>query len=163
MAIPTLPLQDGQEVTIVRPATEKDCPAMLALVHELAVYEKAKPEDLTITLEHFTESGFGPKPVWWGLVATSADGTIIGFANWYIRFSTWKGQRLYLEDLIVTESYRGKEIGKLLLDEVIAVARKENFSGLSWQVLDWNQPAIDFYKKYDVQMEAGWLNVLLSF
>lgn len=146
----------------MRNATRDDCPAMLALVHELAIFEKAEPKDLTITLAHFTDSGFGEQPMWWAFAAENENGEVIGFANYYIRFSTWKGQRLYLEDLIVTESYRGKGIGRRLLDELIAEAKRRKLSGLNWQVLDWNQTAIDFYKTYDVTLEDNWLNVSLN-
>src|SRR6187401_3273717 len=97
---------------IVRRAVKQDCARLLELVHELAVYEKA-PEEVTVTLEHFIESGFGQHPVWWGFVAEGND-IIIGFVLYYIRYSTWKGQRMYLEDFIVTEKARGKGVGKLL-------------------------------------------------
>ena len=96
----------------IRKAIAEDCPRMLELVNELAVYERA-PDEVTVTLEHFMESGFGPSPVWWAFVAEE-DGIIKGFALYYMRFSTWKGQRMYLEDFLVTEKMRGKGIGKLL-------------------------------------------------
>src|SRR5215212_7118254 len=90
----------------IRRAMKEDCPRMLELVKELAVYERA-PDEVTVTLDHFTESGFGPHPVWWAFVA-EVDGAVAGFALYYIRYSTWKGQRMYLEDFIVTDEYRGK-------------------------------------------------------
>ena len=90
----------------IRQATAADCPRMMELVHELAVYERA-PEAVTVTLEHFIESGFGDKPVWWALVA-EADGVVVGFALYYIRYSTSKGQRMYLEDILVIQACRGK-------------------------------------------------------
>src|SRR5579875_3702302 len=96
----------------IRRAEKKDCARLLELVKELALYERA-PNEVTITLQHFEESGFGENPVWWAFVA-EVDGTVQGFALWYIRFSTWKGQRMYLEDFYVTESMRGNGIGKLL-------------------------------------------------
>ena len=100
-------------------------------------------------------------PVWKAFVV-EADGLIVGFALYYIRYSTWKGCRMYLEDLIVTESWRGKGIGKYLFDRMIAEAREMGYNGMTWQVLDWNEPAIDFYKKYEAAIEAGWLNGSLS-
>jgi GNAT superfamily N-acetyltransferase len=144
----------------VRRARKEDCPRMLELVKELAIYERA-PDEVTVTLEHFTESGFGPKPVWWALVA-EADGEIVGFAMYYIRFSTWKGQRMYLEDFIVTDAYRGKGIGKLLFDELIEEAKEKKFNAIVWQVLKWNEPAINFYKKYNASLDGEWYNCSIT-
>ena len=149
------------EKITVRNAVENDCPRMLELIRELAVYERA-PDAVTATLEHFIESGFGEKPLWWAFVAEE-NKVIVGFALYYIRYSTWKGQRMYLEDIIVTESARGKGIGKLLFDELLIEARQRNMSGLTWQVLDWNEPALNFYKKYNAKMESEWLNGSLDF
>ena len=152
----------------IRRAVKKDCPRLLELITELAVYEKA-PDDVTVTLEHFTESGFGKNPVWWTFVATSSpypfslegEGEIVGFALYYIRYSTWKGQAMYLEDIIVTESMRGKKIGRLLFDRLIEEAKEKKFNRIIWQVLDWNEPAINFYKKYKAEFDGGWLNCSL--
>jgi len=148
-------------MTTIRPAQIQDCQAMLALVKELAVYEKA-PDEVTISLEHFMESGFGKNPVYWAFVAEE-NNIIIGFALCYIRFSTWKGQRCYLEDIIVTEEHRGKGVGKLLMDKVLQDAEEKNFHGVSWQVLDWNIPAIEFYKKYKTNFDAEWVNCMVTF
>ena len=128
----------------------------MELVKELAVYEKA-PKEVTVTLEHFEESGFGKNPVWWAFVA-EVDGSIEGFALYYIRFSTWKGQRMYLEDLYVTEAMRGKGLGKLLFDQLLEEAANRKLNGMMWQVLEWNEPAINFYKKYDTQFDPEWVN-----
>ncbi|WP_407667042.1 GNAT family N-acetyltransferase [Mucilaginibacter sabulilitoris] len=132
----------------------------MELVHELALYEKA-PEEVTVTLQEFEDAGFGTKPVWKAFVA-EANGIIVGFAVYYIRYSTWKGCRLYLEDLIVTEEYRGKGVGKLLFNILITEAKELGYSGMVWQVLDWNEPALNFYRKYEASIEAGWLNASLS-
>jgi GNAT superfamily N-acetyltransferase len=145
----------------IRRATKEDCKRILELVKELAVYEKA-PKEVTVTLKHFTESGFGPDPVWWAFVA-EVDGAIQGFALWYIRFSTWKGQRMYLEDFYVTQEMRGKGLGKLLFDRIITEAKEQKFQGIMWQVLEWNEPAINFYKKYDAAFDAEWINCGLTF
>ncbi|MBC7535040.1 MAG: GNAT family N-acetyltransferase [Ferruginibacter sp.] len=143
--------------TIIRPAEKKDCERMMELIHELALYEKA-PEEVTVGFDHFVESGFGSAPVWSAYVA-EVDGKVAAFALYYIRYSTWKGQRLYLEDLLVTEQLRGKGIGKLLFDKLLHTCKEKNYSGMVWQVLDWNEPAINFYKKYDgVVIDGGWLN-----
>ncbi len=144
----------------IRKAEKEDCSAMMTLIHELALYEKA-PEQVTVGFDHFVESGFGEKRVWWAFVA-EADGVVVGFALYYIRYSTWKGQRMYLEDLITTESMRGKGIGALLFDKLIETCKEKKYSGMAWQVLDWNEPAINFYKKYDADIDAGWLNCSIA-
>lgn len=133
---------------------------MLELVRELAEYERA-PQEVTITQEHFTESGFGPNPVWKAFVA-ELDGKVEGFALYYVRFSTWKGQRMYLEDILVTERLRGMGAGKLLMDRLIVEARELGFSGIVWQVLEWNEPAINFYKKYNAAFDPEWVNCSIN-
>ncbi len=145
---------------IIRKAERNDCAAMMELIKELALYEKA-PEQVTVTMNHFEESGFGANPIWFAYVAVVND-QVVGMALYYIRYSTWKGQRLYLEDILVTETFRGKGIGKLLLDRLIAVAKEKNYSGLMWQVLEWNEPAINFYKKYDVIFDNEWINCTIN-
>jgi GNAT superfamily N-acetyltransferase len=154
-----LPLQ-GVGGLNIRVAVKADCPRLMELIHELALFERA-PEEVTVTLEEFEDAGFGTKPVWKAFVA-EADGMIVAFALYYVRYSTWKGNRLYLEDLIVTEEYRGKGIGKILFDRLFQETRELGFSGMVWQVLDWNEPAINFYRKYEANIEAGWLNASLS-
>ena len=146
---------------IVRPAIKEDCKRMMELVQELAVYERA-PEEVTVSFDHFVESGFGPHPVWWAYVA-ELNGKVEGFALYYIRYSTWKGQRLYLEDLLVTEKLRGKGIGKLLFDKLLEVCKEKKYSGMVWQVLDWNEPAINFYKKYNASFDDEWVNCGINF
>ncbi len=150
---------------------------MMELIHELAVYEK-EPDAVTVSFDHFVECGFGPNPVWQAFVAEvpsaqvssspsplgEGRGEVIGFALYYIRYSTWKGTRLYLEDLLVTEKMRGKGIGKLLFDRLIEECKEKKYSGMAWQVLDWNEPAINFYKKYpEVVIDKGWLNCMINF
>lgn len=147
--------------TIIRKAVKEDCAAMMDLIHELALYEKA-PEQVTVAFDHFVESGFGDNPVWWAFVAET-DGLVVGFALYYIRYSTWKGQRLYLEDLLVTDRLRGKGIGAMLFDELIETCKEKKYTGMAWQVLDWNEPAINFYKKYDAAIDPGWLNCSINF
>ncbi|RZL62433.1 MAG: GNAT family N-acetyltransferase [Pedobacter sp.] len=144
----------------IRTATAADCPRILELINELAVYERA-PEEVTVTLAHFIDAGFGENPVWKAFVA-EVDQNIVGFALYYTRYSTWKGCRLYLEDFIVTEEYRGRGVGKVLFEKVIEETKKGNYSGMVWQVLDWNEPAINFYNKYKAQLEEGWLNASFS-
>lgn len=140
----------------IRRAVKEDCSQLMLLVKELAEYEKA-PHEVTVTMEHFTESGFGPAPVWWAFVAEE-QGKILGFALYYIRYSTWKGQAMYLEDIIVTEKARGKGIGRMLFDQLIVEAKEKKFNRIIWQVLEWNEPAINFYRKYNADFDAEWLN-----
>lgn len=140
----------------IRIAVKKDCTRLLELVKELAVYEKA-PDEVTVSLAHFEESGFGNNPVWWAFVVETEDG-IQGFALYYIRYSTWKGQAMYLEDIIVTEAARGKGIGKILFDRLIVEAKEKGFNRIIWQVLEWNEPALNFYKKYNAEFDSEWLN-----
>jgi GNAT superfamily N-acetyltransferase len=184
---------------IIRQATKEDCSRMMELIKELAEYEKA-PDAVTVNFNHFVESGFGEKPVWWAFVAEASpnpsgggeiaktekentqsspssspfppplgfadrgtnevqEGAVVAFALFYIRYSTWKGQRLYLEDLIVTDKMRGQGIGKLLLDRLVQECKEKKYSGMMWQVLDWNEPAINFYKKYGgVNFDGEWVN-----
>lgn len=145
----------------IRRATKEDCPALLGLIKELADYEKA-PQEVTVSLAHFEESGFGAQPVWWGFVA-ELDSVVVGFALYYIRYSTWKGQCLYLEDFLVTEQQRGKGIGALLFERIVQEAKEKGFRRMVWQVLDWNEPALNFYKKYDAKLDPEWVNGSIDF
>ncbi len=134
---------------------------MMQLIHELALYEKA-PEEVTVNFNHFVESGFGQNPVWWAFVA-EVNHEVVGFALYYIRYSTWKGQRLYLEDILVNEPWRGKGIGKLLFDQLMKETKEKKLSGMVWQVLEWNESAINFYKKYEgVNFDNEWVNCSLN-
>ncbi len=146
----------------IREGQISDLPRVLELIKELALYEKA-PEQVTNTLEMMEVDGFGPNQVY-GLFVCEKKSTqqIIGIAVYYYRYSTWKGKRLYLEDIVITESERGNGAGKLLFDRVMARSLEDNCTGMMWQVLDWNEPAINFYKKYNASLEAGWLNAHLQ-
>jgi len=146
---------------IIRKAVRKDCARMMELIQELATYEKA-PDEVTVSISHFEESGFGANPVWWAFVAET-QGVVIGMALYYIRYSTWKGQRMYLEDILVTEDMRGQKIGSQLMDALIVEAKEKGFMGMNWQVLDWNEPAINFYKKYNANFDPEWVNCSIVF
>lgn len=141
---------------VIRPAEPQDVPRMLELVRELAEFERA-PGEVTVTLEHMRDAGFGPDPVWFGWVA-EAEGSILGMAVCYVRYSTWKGRRLYLEDIIVTESARGLRIGEKLFRECAAYASEQGHDGMTWQVLDWNQDAVRFYERFGATFSREWWN-----
>jgi ribosomal protein S18 acetylase RimI-like enzyme len=149
------------EQIIIRKAVQEDCAPMLELIKELADYEKALHE-VTLTLNQFIEDGFGKSPVWGAFVA-EFNGEIVGISLYYDRYSTWKGKRLYLEDLVVTENLRGKQIGKKLFEATIEYGKSNQYSGMVFQVLNWNEPAINFYKKYSPKFDDEWLNVSIEF
>lgn len=147
----------------IRAGVLDDVPDAFALVTELAVYERAA-EQVSNTVEQMALDGFGPTPLYGMLVAEeTATRKIVGMALYYFRYSTWKGKRLYLEDIIVTEEYRGYGIGKLLLDATVETARDTQCTGMMWQVLDWNQPAIGFYQQFGTRFDDGWTNCHLDF
>lgn len=146
---------------IIRKAVQEDCASMLELIKELAEYEKALHE-VTVTLDEFTADGFGASPVWGAFVA-ELNSEIVGISLYYDRYSTWKGRRLYLEDLVVTERMRGKKIGKLLFDATLEYGKSNQYSGMVFQVLNWNESAINFYKKYSPKFDDEWLNVSIEF
>ncbi len=146
---------------VIRKAVREDCAPMLELIKELADYEKALHE-VTLTLDRFMEDGFGNSPVWGAFVAEQ-NGEIIGISLFYDRYSTWKGRRLYLEDLVVTEKMRGKQIGKKLFEATMDYGKSCQYSGMVFQVLNWNEPAINFYKKYSPKFDNEWFNVSIEF
>ncbi len=141
---------------VIRKAESRDVPRMMALVKELAVFERA-PDEVTVTERHMHEAGFGKDPIWVGWVA-EVDGTIQGMAVCYERYSTWKGRRLYLEDIIVTGSARGQRLGEKLFLECVRYAVQKDYSGMLWQVLDWNVDAIRFYDRFGAIYSKEWLN-----
>lgn len=144
----------------IREGRKEDLPRVLELIQELAEFERA-PHEVTNTLAMLEKDGFGPHPVYGFFVAETSDG-IIGLSLYYWRYSTWKGKRLYLEDIIVTESERGKGAGKLLFDRTMQKCLEENCTGMMWQVLEWNEPAINFYKKYGSKLDGEWVNCNLE-
>lgn len=144
----------------IRQGKKEDLPRVLELVKELAEFERA-PHEVTNTLQLMEEDGFGKNPIYGFFVAEDSE-HILGLSLYYWRYSTWKGKRLYLEDIIVTESERGRGIGKLLFDRTMKKALEENCTGMMWQVLDWNEPAITFYKKYGTKLDHEWVNCHLD-
>lgn len=140
----------------IRPAAEPDVPAIVALIHALAEYEKAGPGAVTLSEDLLHEALFGARPPVEGLVAT-AGAEIAGYALYFHNFSSWRGRRgLYLEDLFVRPELRGRGIGKALIAELTKIARERGCARLEWIVVDWNQPAIDFYKSLGAEAVNGW-------
>ncbi|WPZ11286.1 GNAT family N-acetyltransferase [Roseivirga spongicola] len=144
----------------IRKGIKSDLPQVLELIQELADYEKAAHE-VEITLIQLEEDGFGENPVYEFFVAEN-ESEIVGIALYYFRYSTWKGKAVYLEDLVVKGSERGKGYGQLLLDAIIKEAKRTNSKQVRWQVLDWNEPAIEFYKKLGADLDGEWINCTLT-
>ncbi len=144
----------------IREGIEGDLPRVLDLVKELAAYERALGE-VSNTVQAMKEDGFGKKPIF-GFFVAEANEAIVGVSLFYYRYSTWKGKRLYLEDIIVTERMRGQGIGKLLFEATLHYSMNQKCTGMMWQVLDWNEPAINFYKKYNTKMDGEWVNCTLE-
>ena len=145
----------------IRVATKADIPDLLHLIKELAIFEKA-PNEVINTPELMEKDGFGENNIFDAFVA-EIDDHVIGMAITYFRYSTWKGKRLYLEDLIVTEKSRGLGAGQLLFQHCIQFGKESECNGMVWQVLDWNEPSIDFYKSYNANLDGGWINGTLDF
>jgi ribosomal protein S18 acetylase RimI-like enzyme len=143
----------------VRKGKKEDIPAVFQLVRELAVYERAlellanTPEKMARDMENNL----------FDFIVADLDGEIVGMSLYYFRYSTWKGKRLYMEDIIVTESHRGNGIGKLLFDGIVNIAKETECTGIMWQVLDWNTSAVSFYRKYGTSFDDEWINCNLDF
>lgn len=143
---------------VLRPGREADLPQVLALIQELAEYERA-PDAVTNTLDMMRRDGFGPEPIFrFFVLEDPATPRLVGLALYYTAYSTWKGRMLYLEDLVVTEAARRGGYGRRLFDAVVAEAQRTGAQRMKWQVLDWNEPAIQFYKKLGANLENEWLN-----
>ena len=145
---------------IIRKAIKEDIPFVLDLIKELALYEKA-PQEVTNTVEEMVKDGFSDHPVYFCDVA-ELNGSVVGIAIYFIKYSTWKGKAIYLDDILVTEKMRGKGIGKLLFNNVLKISHASGANQLHWQVLDWNTPAINFYKKYPTDFDNEWINCKLN-
>jgi len=141
----------------IRKGTIDDLPQVYALIQELAEYEKA-PNEVTNTLEDMRWDGFGERPIFEFFVAETAEEGIVGIALYYMAYSTWKGKMIFLEDLVVTERLRRSGIGKKLFDAVAEEAKRVGAKRFKWQVLEWNEPAIAFYKKIGANLDAEWIN-----
>jgi GNAT superfamily N-acetyltransferase len=145
---------------LIREAKKSDMPGALALIKELAEYERA-PEEVIVTVADLERDGFGEHPLFYCFVA-ERENKILGIALYYIKYSTWKGPCVFLEDIIVTQTERRNGIGKMLFEEVMKAAKERGAKRMEWQVLDWNEPAIKFYEKYNPQVLKEWLNYRLT-
>ncbi len=140
----------------IRAGVKEDVPAALNLIKELAVFEK-EPDAVLVTEEELLNDGFGKKPLY-GLLVAEHEGVVVAISLYYYRYSTWKGKCLYLEDLVVTETMRGKGVGSALFEATLNQAKEDGCRKMNWQVLDWNTPAIEFYKKYNAELDGEWIN-----
>lgn len=145
---------------LIRKAKKQDMPAVLELIHELARFEN-EPDAVRISVETLEKEGFGEHPLFICFVA-EVEGNIEGMALAYYRFSTWKGRTLHLEDLIVRQEKRGTGLGSALFQRIIEFARAEKLKRAEWVVLDWNQHAIDFYKRSGAQVLRSWYTVQMD-
>jgi len=147
--------------TVIRKATPADVPRILAFIRALAAYER-EPDAVSATEADLLRDGFGPNPFYFCLIA-EFDGHPAGFALYFFNYSTWMGRPgLYLEDLFVQPEFRGLGIGKALLRRVAAIAVEKNCPRLQWEVLDWNTPAIDFYRAMGAEFMDAWRNVRVT-
>ncbi len=141
----------------IRPALKSDVETMLSLIHGLAIYEK-EPDAVKTTTEDLLRDGFGEQPMFHCLIAEDQQGQAHGFALYFFNWSTWEGRPgLYLEDLFVKEASRGHGIGLLLFKKLAQIAVERNCRRFEWSVLDWNQPARDFYHNFGARHKEGWL------
>ena len=145
---------------IIRQGKKEDLKEVLCLIKELAEYENALSE-VEITVQELERDGFGEKP-YFGFLVAEKNSTIVGLSFYWIRYSTWKGKFLFLEDIIVKKEYRRNDIGSKLFYETLRICEKMKCKGMCWQVLDWNKPAINFYKKYNAKISSEWLNGKLT-
>ncbi len=141
----------------IRKGEPNDIPSLLRLIQELAEYEKA-PDEVEVTVEELYADGFGPDAIFEFFVAENTE-KVLGVALYYTKYSTWKGRCLYLEDIVVDNAHRRKGIGEKLFLAVKQVAEERNVKRMEWQVLEWNKPAIAFYKKHGARFDGEWLNV----
>lgn len=149
-------------MSVIRPATVSDVPAILQMIHELAAYER-EPDAVRNTPEKLSEALFGENPRVYAHMAENAAGDVQGFALWFLNYSTWEGVHgIYLEDLYVTPDARGEGYGKALLQHLAATAVERGYARVEWSVLDWNEPSIDFYRSLGAEPMDGWSTFRLA-
>lgn len=145
----------------IRKATPNDMAAVHALTIELAVFENA-PEQVETSPEIYVQDAFGDRPYFECFVAETPENGIVGAAMFYMGYSSWKGKMLYLDDLIITESFRRKGIGRKLLDRLVAYAVAQNVQQMRWHVLEWNTPAIKMYESVQAELDPEWTTCRLT-
>ena len=153
-------MENAKRAWLVRPGRPEDIPAVHALIVELAIYERAESE-VIVGVETLMADGFGPDAIY-ELIVAEADGKVVGMALWYVKYSTWKGKCGYLEDLMVADSHRGLGMGKALFEAVARTSAQRGYLRMEWQVLDWNEPAIGFYKRLGAALDGEWVNGKLT-
>ena len=139
----------------IRKGQKEDMPAVLELISELAAFEK-EPNAVVVSVADLERDGFGEHPLFHTFIAEN-NNEIVGMALYYYRYSTWKGKTIHLEDLIVKEKMRGSGLGFALYSQIIAQGKIDGVRRIEWNVLDWNQPAIDFYEKSGAKILNDWL------
>jgi GNAT superfamily N-acetyltransferase len=153
-------MENTESQVYIRFANKQDLPDVYGLIKELAEFENS-PHEPTVSLEDFIEDGSGARPSYHVIVAVK-DLEIVGIALYYLGYSTWKGNMMYLDDLVVKNEFRRLGVGKLLFQALIAAAREHGVNQLRWHVLSWNEPAIGFYKKIDADLDSEWITCKLE-
>jgi GNAT superfamily N-acetyltransferase len=149
-------------MSVIRPATEQDVPAILQMIHDLALYEK-EPDAVRNTPELLRQALFGENPRIYAAMAENGAGEVRGFALWFLNYSTWEGVHgIYLEDLYVVPEARGEGHGKALLQHLATIAVENGYARVEWSVLDWNEPSINFYRRLGARPMDGWSTFRLT-
>ncbi len=147
--------------SLIRIGTVNDLPQVLNLIKDLAAFEN-EPYEVEVTIAEMQNWGFGKDKIF-DFFVIEIDNKIIGLALYYFKYSTWKGKCLFLEDIIVKENVRNKGYGKKLFNAVVEVAKNTGVKRMEWQVLDWNKNAIEFYNKYQANLDSKWINCKLNY
>lgn len=147
--------------SLIRIGTVNDLPQVLNLIKDLAAFEN-EPYEVEVTIAEMQNWGFGKDKIY-DFFVIEIDNKIIGLALYYFKYSTWKGKCMFLEDIIVKENVRNKGYGKKLFNAVVEVAKNTGVKRMEWQVLDWNKNAIEFYNKYQANLDSKWLNCKLNY
>jgi GNAT superfamily N-acetyltransferase len=145
---------------VIRQGVKGDLPIVLNLIQELAEYEQA-PHEVEVTLAELERDFEGIRP-YFNFFAAEVDGKMVGMALYFIKYSSWKGKCVFLDDIIVAEKYRGRGVGRLLFNELIMLAKEMGMKKVEWMVLDWNDTAINFYQKFPAVLDSEWISCRLT-